>query len=180
MPSVGPTATVFDRYAFDEIKIEWNELTYNESRGTVFEYNVVYYAVSVNGEDVIPSDYDRQSIWVDYPIHNLTVTNLQPFTKYAFELAALTYPGVGAYANPVYGGNFCSVPSNTLFTLQFYYGLSEILYLHFPLKTLDRLKITGTLFISLTVILTNFTALLSKRRNICATVCPCVYTVHQV
>lgn len=103
VPSVGPTATVFDRYAFDEIKIEWNELTYNESRGTVFEYNVVYYAVSVNGEDVIPSDYDRQSIWVDYPIHNLTVTNLQPFTKYAFELAALTYPGVGAYANPVYG-----------------------------------------------------------------------------
>lgn len=104
VPLAAPEITVFDRFSFDEIRINWTSLTYNQSRGTVFDYNIIYYPVNVHGIDLSPYEQEAVSVWLQYPASGLIIKNLRPYVRYAFQSSALTFAGIGVYSRQFFGG----------------------------------------------------------------------------
>eukprot|EP00795_Rhopilema_esculentum_P013677 gene13677-4581_t len=99
---IGPSFEIYDRYSYSEISVSWSAIaSFNQTRGTVLEYNVKYWPVEF---EMKPSLEPKvTSLMVKVPMTSAKLTGLKLFTKYAVKVAAVTQTGIGAYTDTLYG-----------------------------------------------------------------------------
>uniref|UniRef100_A0A7M5XEM8 Fibronectin type-III domain-containing protein n=3 Tax=Clytia hemisphaerica TaxID=252671 RepID=A0A7M5XEM8_9CNID len=102
VPVTGPNITIYDKFSFTELTLNWSTLSYADSQGTVLDYNIIYYPVRRNGIDLAPVDQDVTSLWFEFPTQGVELNNLEPFVTYAFQSAAQTFAGPGTFSKPFY------------------------------------------------------------------------------
>lgn len=113
-PIVAPDLIAFDRYSLDKIKLSWNELPWNNSRGHLLNYYIIYSPVARGGEDIFHHEYTEDFKWITADFRQIELTGLTPFTKYAIRLAGVSEKGIGTLStNPVYAST-CNCPAKIL------------------------------------------------------------------
>ena len=96
VPAVSPVG-VTERLSATSIKVTWDFLTREESRGVVTSYHVKYRPV----DRTVRRNIDDLSIVVNTTNSETVIEDLDPRVVYAVSLAASTSAGIGNYSDEI-------------------------------------------------------------------------------
>ena len=95
VPAAAPKIKPFLRISATSVRISWQPLTPEESRGVVSMYHVKYRPL----ERVTRRSLDDMSVVISTIDLEVTITDLDPRVTYAVAVAASTSAGIGNYSS---------------------------------------------------------------------------------
>ena len=101
-PTEAPVLFIKDQYDFYEITVQWNETSYNSSRGEVLGYKVRYWPQEINDEAVFQPAVSELNILA--PGKSVVLKGLTPYTKYGIQILSYTEGGFGIISETSWAG----------------------------------------------------------------------------
>jgi len=97
-----PKISASIRKTISTIEVKWDPQTFQGVKGEILGYELLYELVRVSGNP--RDDSELRKVIICSTFDKYILTNLSSFTRYKFQMAAITANGIGQYSDPVYGG----------------------------------------------------------------------------
>lgn len=92
-------------YGFEEVMLKWNAVSKSKRRGEVLGYRIQYWLSELHAFPV--QSLNKLTIDVMEPNRTITITGLQPYARYRFQILAFTEGGFGIWSQIHDGGKGC-------------------------------------------------------------------------